>query len=183
VTIISSHAGAAEEGIEYKSDNGYFEVKPGRKFLFYIWSPILSNDDKNNRKFKKSIEKFISSTLQSVVNCCPNLEKLAFSTNDWENMDIEQQKELVETLINEVKRELEIRKTNWRVLFLFNNQQRNLYTEFYRVLTKLQTDQDGFAQISCPVSSKFIFNFCSWFKMTSYCKDSEVIFLVYRATH
>ena len=158
MTIISSHAGAAEERIEYKSDNGYFEIKPGRKFLFYRWFPILLASDKNDKKLKNSVEKFISSALQSVVNCCPNVQKIAFLTNEWESMDMEQQKRFIGYLINELKQEIVIRKAKWRILFLFNIQQKKLYNEFHLVLGQLQTDQDGFAQISCPLSSKCIFN-------------------------
>ncbi|CAF0897838.1 unnamed protein product [Adineta steineri] len=156
VTIISSDAGAIEEQTEYRSDNGYVEEKSGRKFFFYLWSPVLSNDEKQNKKFRRSIEKFISSTLQSVVNCCPQATRIAFSTSNWENMETEQQKQFVEILINEIKRDIESRNSKWRILFLFNHQQKNLYTEFSRLMTKLQTYEDGFAQISCPISTMLI---------------------------
>jgi hypothetical protein len=156
VTIISSQAGAVEEHTEYYCHNGFFEVKSGRKFLFHPWSPVPSNEEKQNKKSLRSVEKFISSTLQSVLDCCPQAEKVAFSTSNWENLEIEQQKQLVETLINKVKQDIENRNAKWTILFLFNHQQRNLYTEFLNILTKLETHQDGFAQISCPLSTILI---------------------------
>ncbi|CAF3609150.1 unnamed protein product [Rotaria socialis] len=155
VTIISSPAGAAEERIEYMSDNGYFEMKTGRKFLFHRWSPVVSDDDRTNQKLKKSIEKFISSTLQSVTTCYSNLEKIVYLTNEWENIGAQQQQQqqlLASSIINEVKQEIETRKVDWRILFIFNEQQTNFYKEFCDVLVKMQTDKDGFAQFSSPVS-------------------------------
>ncbi|CAF4114978.1 unnamed protein product [Adineta steineri] len=71
-------------------------------------------------------------------------------------MEVEQQKQFVEILINEIKRDIESRNSKWRILFLFNHQQKNLYTEFSRLMTKLQTYEDDFAQISCPVSTMLI---------------------------
>ncbi|CAF1449677.1 unnamed protein product [Rotaria sordida] len=168
VTIISSEAGAAEEHINYMSDNGYFEMKSGRKFLFHRWSPIILNNDRSYQKFKKSIEKFISSCLQSITTCFNDVRTIAFITNEWENVGI-QQEQLANNLINEAKQQIESRKIDWRILFMFNDQQINFYKEFYRILIKLQTDQDGFAQFSSLVStiqiilagsSKFDLNKC-----------------------
>jgi hypothetical protein len=147
VTIISSPAGAVEEGIENMSDDGYVEMRNGRKILFQRWSPIISNDEKTNKKLKKSIEKFISATIQNVTTCCSHVETVVFRTNEWENVGT-QQTQFVEYLINMVKQD-------WRILFLFNDKQINFYKEFYQVFIRLQTDQDGFAQFSCPISSKF----------------------------
>ncbi|CAF1189241.1 unnamed protein product [Rotaria sp. Silwood1] len=152
VTVISSRAAAVQEGIEYLSDYGYSETKTGRKFLFYSWSPILSNDDKTNKKLIKSIEKFISSTLQNIITSFANIETVAFLTNEWENVGIQQQRPLANNLINQVKQEIETRKLNWRILFIFNNQQANFYKEFCQILIESQSEQDGFAQFSAPIS-------------------------------
>ncbi|CAF1652028.1 unnamed protein product [Adineta ricciae] len=57
--------------------------------------------------------------------------------------------------IDQLVRELQAQNRKWRILLLFN--QNNLYSIFHRVLHKLQTDQDGDAQLSCPVSCKFMF--------------------------
>ncbi|CAF3888285.1 unnamed protein product, partial [Rotaria sp. Silwood1] len=154
-TVISSRAAAVQEGIEYLSDYGYSKTKTGRKFLFYGWSPILSNDDKTNKKLIKSIEKFVSSTLQNIVTSFANIETIAFLTNEWENVGIQQQRPLANNLINQVKQEIETRKLNWRILFIFNNQQANFYKEFCQILIESQSEQDGFAQFSAPISSMF----------------------------
>lgn len=135
-------------------DNGYFEIRTGRKVLFQRWSPIVLDDDKTNKKLKKSIEKFISSTLQNVTTCCSHAEKIVFLTNEWENVRIQQQ-QFTEYIITQIKQEMEIRKFNWRIIFIFNEKQMNFYQEFYQVFIRLQTDQDGFAQFSCSISSKF----------------------------
>ena len=134
-------------------------MKSGRKLLFYSWTPIMSNESKSSKKFRSSLEQFVSSTLQSVINCCPNAEKIAFSTREWENISSEQQKQLIENLLDTIKKEIEIHKAKWRILFLFNNQQKNLYTQFCLALTQLQTDIDGFAHVCCSVSRIFISKF------------------------
>ncbi|CAF1313135.1 unnamed protein product [Rotaria sp. Silwood1] len=152
VTIISSPAAATEEHIDYLSDNGYFEMKAGKKFLFHRWAPIMSNDDKASKRLKRSIEKFISSTLQSITTCFQNVQKILYLTNEWENVGTQYQEQLATNLINEVKQELETRKNNWQILLIFNDQQINLHKEFQKVLVQLQTDKDGFAQVAIPIS-------------------------------
>ncbi|CAF2751248.1 unnamed protein product [Rotaria sp. Silwood2] len=154
ITIISCQAGATEEHIDVMSDNGYLEMKTGRKFLFHRWTPtIASNDERENRKLKKSIEQFISSTLQGITACYTNAETIVYQTNEWENIELQlQQQLLANCLINEVKQDIITRKMNWRILFIFNNQQINLYKEFYEIFIKLQTNQDGFAQFVSPIS-------------------------------
>ncbi|CAF2916335.1 unnamed protein product, partial [Rotaria sp. Silwood2] len=135
ITIISCQAGATEEHIDVMSDNGYLEMKTGRKFLFHRWTPtIASNDERENRKLKKSIEQFISSTLQGITACYTNAETIVYQTNEWENIELQlQQQLLANCLINEVKQDIITRKMNWRILFIFNNQQINLYKEFYEI--------------------------------------------------
>ncbi|CAF1314178.1 unnamed protein product [Rotaria sordida] len=155
ITIISSQAGATEEHIDVMSDNGYLEMKTGRKFLFHRWTPtIATNDERENQKLKKSIEKFISSALQGITACYTSAETIVFQTNEWENigLQLQQQQLLANCLINEVKQYIITRKLHWRILFIFNNQQMNLYKEFYEIFIKLQTNQDGFAQFVSPVS-------------------------------
>jgi hypothetical protein len=174
VTVISSNAGAIEENIEYMSDYDYFEVKPNRKFLFYRWFPILSSDDANNSKFQISVKIFISRICKSVVNYCRHVNTIAFSTNEWESIHQEQYKQLVECLIGEVKRANDIRKACWRIAFMFSNQQKNLYSEFSRVMTQLETYQDGFAQIACPMSRK-LKQFCLELYTTSYSNDDKFV--------
>jgi hypothetical protein len=144
------------------SDNGYFEMRTGRrKILFHRWSPMETMD----KKLKKSVEKFISSTLESVTTCCSNVETIVFTTNEWENIGVQKQ-QLMEYLINEIKQELEIRKIKWRILFTFNDKQIDLYKEFYQGLIRLQTDQDGFTQFSCPITSKGqLFNLFFFFSL------------------
>ena len=109
--------------------------------------------NRTDKKLKRSVEKFISSTLQSVTTCYSGVGKIGFRTNEWENIGVQQQ-QLVEHLINEVKQELEMRKTKWRILFMFNDKQMDLYREFYEGLVRLQADQDGFAQLPCLITSK-----------------------------
>lgn len=180
VTIISSHAGAHEERIEYMGDNGYCQVKPNKKYLFYRWSPIVPDDDKNYKKLKRSVKQFVSSALQNLVNCFPDVVKIAFSTVEWENIDVESQKQLAQILIDEVKREIEIRRAQWCVVFPFNNQQNGLYAEFYRMLTELQTDQHEFGQISCPATSEFFHQF---YCMSAGYRKVESMIFVQRFTH
>ncbi|CAF4427359.1 unnamed protein product [Rotaria socialis] len=132
----------ADERIEYMSANRYFEMKAGRQFLFRRWPPRISNDDTMNKKFKRSIEKFISPTLQSIITCCAPVQAMAFLTNEWENFGVEHQQQLANGLINIVKQELEIRKVDWQILFIFSGRQKHFYEEFYRIFIALQTDRD-----------------------------------------
>lgn len=128
-------------------------MKTGKKYLFHSWLPHPSNDDVTHHKFKRSIHKFISSTLQGAVSSCNDVEKILFLTNEWDNIDKKFYQHLADLLVNEVKAEIESRKTNWRILFFFNRQQTDLHKEFYEVLLKLQTDKDGYAQFTVPISS------------------------------
>ncbi|CAF4354486.1 unnamed protein product [Rotaria socialis] len=144
----------ADERIEYMSANQYFEMKAGRQFLFRRWPPRISNDDTMNKKFKRSIEKFISPTLQSIITCCAPVQAMAFLTNEWENFGVEHQQQLANGLINIVKQELEIRKVDWQILFIFSGRQKHFYEEFYRIFIALQTDRDASLQIPPSVPSR-----------------------------
>ncbi|CAF3806468.1 unnamed protein product [Rotaria sp. Silwood1] len=148
VTIISSPQDAIEESIEYKNEYGYFEMKKtGKKFLFHRWSPTIADGDKTNKKLKSSIQTFISSTLQNITTCCTSARKIAFLANQWKHVGSQsQQQSLAHNLINEIKQEIEARKINWSILFIFNKENIDLYKEFHQVLVQYQTDQDGFAQ-------------------------------------
>ena len=138
------------------NNDGYLETNTHRKFLFLPWSPATLDNAKTDKKLRKFTEKFIFSALQMITTYCYNVEKIAFLTNEWDHISIPRQQQLATNLINGIKQELEIRKTNWRILFFFNNQQTNFYQEFYQVFIRLQTDRDGFAQFSSPVSSMFV---------------------------
>ncbi|CAF4138111.1 unnamed protein product, partial [Rotaria sordida] len=154
VTIISSPQDAIEEGIEYKNEYGYFEMKTSKKFLFHRWSPTVANGDKTNKKLKSSIHTFISSTLQNITTCCTSARKIVFLTNQWKHVGSQsQQQSLAHNLINEIKQEIEARKINWSILFIFNKEKIDLYKEFHQILVQYQTDQDGFAQFCSTVST------------------------------
>ncbi|CAF1159377.1 unnamed protein product [Rotaria sordida] len=154
VTIISSPQDAIEEGIEYKNEYGYFEMKTGKKFLFHRWSPTVADGDKTNKKLKSSIHTFISSTLQNITTCCTSARKIVFLTNQWKHVGSQsQQQSLAHNLINEIKQEIEARKINWSILFIFNKEKIDLYKEFHQILVQYQTDQDGFAQFCSTVST------------------------------
>jgi hypothetical protein len=58
-------------------------------------------------------------------------------------------------MINELKREIEIRRSHWRVLFIFNNQQSQLNKEFRQIMMRLRPNEDGFAQFACSVLSEY----------------------------
>lgn len=151
-TVVSSPDDATEAEVQFLSDYGYVELKTGRKMLFLRWSPIVEqNDDKTNKKLKRSIDDFLSSVFQSVTTYNGNEGKIVFLTNGWENVGT-QQKQFVEFLINKVKKELELRKVKWRIMLMFNNQQIEFYKEFYQQLQQLNSNI--FAQFSRPISSR-----------------------------
>ena len=155
MTVVSSPAGAAEECIAYVGDNSYFQGKEGDKYLFHNWSPWPMNEQKNERIYKTLVDKFISSTTQSIVNCHPGVEMIAYSTTSWENMNPERQERFTNNIIDAVKQEIEIRRVNWRILFVFNEKQQAIYKQFLIKLSKLCIDGNWYGHIARPVSSEF----------------------------
>ncbi|CAF1342365.1 unnamed protein product [Didymodactylos carnosus] len=152
VGVISIDADARKEGLEFSSGDVFDETNSGEKILFIRW--LKSSPEDNQQTVKKSIQTFLSTTLQTVTALYPNIETIAFSTHEWEKYG----KQLAEEIIHEIKRQLEIRQSCWTILFVFdcfnNDEQETLYNQFSQILLQIQTDQDGYAQFSCPISSK-----------------------------
>ncbi|CAF4014819.1 unnamed protein product [Rotaria sordida] len=135
ITVISTDAGALHERIEAVHENRSFETPSGRKIIFCPWSHRAGTDGKTVTKLKRSIGKFVSYVAQTITTNWPDAEKISFSTCRWENFNVEA--DFAEELIIEIQR-------------LLKNQ---LCKEFIQALIRLQSDEDGFVQFSCSVST------------------------------
>ena len=133
-------------------ENGFFEITSGRKIIFHRWSPPTIDQDNANVKIKRSVEKFISSVAQSIVMNCPDAETIAFLASEWENFRVGPQ--FADALITEMKREIETRRSHWRLCLIFNDQTSRLYNEFLQTMMRLQSDEHSFAQFLSRVLSK-----------------------------
>lgn len=148
VSVISTDAGATEEHIPSSNDSMFFGTKSGRKVLFKRWTfPSSSNIEKQQAKQKRSVIKFIGNVFEDIANHCPNATTISFLTNDWQNLPLGQ--ELIEDLIVQTKQVLDTKRTNQRVLFLFDHEQTDLYNQFNETIKKYRSNEDGFAQYAC----------------------------------
>ncbi|CAF1085138.1 unnamed protein product [Rotaria sp. Silwood1] len=153
ITVISTDAGALQERIETALENGFFDTSSGRKIIFCRWPHRASTDSKAVVKLKRFIGKFISYVAETITTNCPDAEKIEFSTCGWESLNTEAQ--FAEELIIEMKRVLEVRRSRWRFLLIFNHRQNQLCKEFHQAMVRLQSDEDGFVQFPCSVSSMY----------------------------
>ncbi|CAF4260209.1 unnamed protein product [Rotaria sp. Silwood2] len=131
VTVVSTDAGALQEHIEHMHENGFFETPSGRKIVFCRWSHRTRTEGKASAKLKRSIGKFMSYVAQTITNNCPDAEKIAFSTCEWENF--RDQSQFAEELIIEMKQVLELKRSRWRFLLTFNHEQSLLCKEFLQL--------------------------------------------------
>lgn len=150
---MSTTTDAMKENLDPKQGNGYFESDTGKKVLFVQWSlPHLQED---NNQIKESIKKFISSSLKQIDMVSVNtINTIAFSTTDWEKYN--NRKQLVEEILNEMKYQLETRQFSnryWKILFIFNDEQSDLFNEFSQVMLGLQTIMDDYEQFLYPITS------------------------------
>ncbi len=134
-------------------ENGYFETNSSRKIVVHHWSPLTSDGDNANAKSKRLVEKFISSVAQCIATNCSDTETIVFLASEWENFNVESQ--LAEQLIIAIKQEIETRRSHWRVLFIFNNEQSRLYKDFLQTMIRLQTDDDNFVHFISSVLSEY----------------------------
>ncbi|CAF4746587.1 unnamed protein product [Rotaria sp. Silwood1] len=141
---------ALQERIETALENGFFDTSSGRKIIFCRWPHRASTDSKAVVKLKRFIGKFISYVAETITTNCPDAEKIEFSTCGWESLNTEAQ--FAEELIIEMKRVLEVRRSRWRFLLIFNHRQNQLCKEFHQAMVRLQSDEDGFVQFPCSVS-------------------------------
>ncbi|CAF1282158.1 unnamed protein product [Didymodactylos carnosus] len=132
-------------------DGNTLTEKAGQKILFLNWTPPQFNgdDDQTKSRLKKQAQKFISSAMQYVTTYVKeNLETIAFSINEWEKYPYK--KQLVDEILNEMKRQLETRiGCRWRIQFIFVSCD-ELYKVFLRKILSLQTAQDGYVDFSIP---------------------------------
>ena len=87
---------------------------------------------------------------------CPHIETIAFLASEWENFRTGPQ--FADQLITEIKREIETRKSRWRVYVIFNNEQSTLYNEFLQTIIRFRSDEDGFAQFLSQTQSNIFKN-------------------------
>ncbi|CAF0983783.1 unnamed protein product [Rotaria sordida] len=157
ITIISTIGDAIKEKIDPKYGNGYFESDTNKRILFIEWSPYLSQEN-NNNKINESIKKFISTSIKQIDILCANIVKtIAFTTTDWKNYD--NKKQLAENFLNEMINQLESKQysdRSWKILFLFNDEQSDLYNEFLQIILRLQIDRDDYEQFFYPISTTSI---------------------------
>jgi hypothetical protein len=153
VHVISTVTGAIREQIDPKYGNGYFESDTDKKVLFIQWIPPHSQE--NNDQMKESIEKFISISLKQIeMHCKDTINTISFSTTEWEKYD--DRKRLSEEIIKEMKYQLHTKQFSnysWRIVFVFDDGQVDLFNEFSQVISTLQTEKDVYEQFFCPISS------------------------------
>ncbi|CAF5026897.1 unnamed protein product, partial [Rotaria sp. Silwood1] len=95
----------------------------------------------NDIEFKNLLKIFISNSLRDISLLSINKEiTIEFSIDEWENYW--NRKQLVEEIIHEIKVQLETNKFsnyNWRILFIFNDKQIDLYQQFSQTILLLTT--------------------------------------------
>ncbi|CAM4863546.1 unnamed protein product [Rotaria socialis] len=172
VTIISTVVDAIKEKIDPKYGNGYFESDTGKRVLFIDWSPCILQKD--NHQINESIKNFISTSIQQIDRLCTNVvETIGFATTDWENYN--NRKQLIENILHEMIKQLSIRdfsNLSWKIVFLFNDEQNDLFNEFSQAILALQTDRDNYEQFFYPISTASIILKTSSNSNISKCKRS-----------
>ncbi|CAF3537312.1 unnamed protein product [Rotaria socialis] len=117
------------------------------------WSTVKL--DKNNLSFKNSIENFIFNSLRDVSILSANtVNTIAFCTNEWENYS--PRIRLAEEIINELKIQLkkdQFSHFHWRILFVFNRNQIELYNQFSHIISSTKTNNNDYEQFFYPISS------------------------------
>ncbi|CAF5133085.1 unnamed protein product [Rotaria sp. Silwood1] len=117
------------------------------------WSQV--NNDQNDIEFKNLLKIFISNSLRDISVLSINKEiTIEFSIDEWENYW--NRKQLVEEIIHEIKVQLETNKFsnyNWRILFIFNDKQIDLYQQFSQTILLLTTRIHHYEQFFYPISS------------------------------
>ncbi|CAF3924690.1 unnamed protein product [Rotaria magnacalcarata] len=124
--------------------------------IFHVlpyWSTVKL--DKNNLSFKNSIENFIFNSLRDVSILSVNtVNTIAFCTNEWENYS--PRIRLPVEIINELKIQLkkdQFSHFHWRILFVFNRNQIELYNQFSHIISSTKTNNNDYEQFFYPISS------------------------------
>ncbi|CAF4251010.1 unnamed protein product, partial [Rotaria sordida] len=157
--IISTAKGAIKENIDPTSRSLYFENDIGGRILFMPWTSLtISNLDTNQTKndLRKPTNDFISTTLKKVRTLCKNhIDTICFSTTDWENFH-----SFGEQFANEILRSLKIEletseysNYKWKILFIFDDQQTDLYGRFSQAISSIQTNNNIDEEFYYPIAS------------------------------
>ncbi|CAF3103620.1 unnamed protein product [Rotaria sp. Silwood2] len=162
ITIISMITSDIEDDSKLNGNNLQNKTDTDKSVkLFYSlphWSKV--NNDQNDTDFKNSIKTFISNSLKDISVLSLNKENIiTFSTDEWDNYS--SRKQLAEEIINEIKVQLETSKlfnVNWRILFIFNDNQTDLYNRFLQTILSITMNTNNYEQFFYPVSTieKFI---------------------------
>ncbi|CAF3429055.1 unnamed protein product [Rotaria sp. Silwood2] len=157
ITIISMITSDIEDDSKLNGNNLQNKTDTDKSVkLFYSlphWSKV--NNDQNDTDFKNSIKTFISNSLKDISVLSLNKENIiTFSTDEWDNYS--SRKQLAEEIINEIKVQLETSKlfnVNWRILFIFNDNQTDLYNRFLQTILSITMNTNNYEQFFYPVSS------------------------------
>jgi len=87
--------------------------------------------------------------------CANTVKTIAFSTTNWEKNN-NGRKQFVEKILNEMKSQLETKQFSnrcWKILFLFDDEQSDLFNEFSQVILALQTETDDYEQFLYSITS------------------------------
>ncbi|CAF2477111.1 unnamed protein product [Rotaria sp. Silwood2] len=157
ITIISTVKDAVKEQIEPNCSNFYFETDAGRKVLFIPWAPpsIKLDNDQTETILEESIKEYISIFVTQIATLCTtDIKRIAISTTEWENYS--NRKQLVEKFIHALKFQLETDEffnRDWIILFLFNENQSDMYDLFMQTILSLQVETNDYEQFYWPISS------------------------------
>ncbi|CAF3767822.1 unnamed protein product [Rotaria sordida] len=171
ITIVSMITNDIEDNSKLNDNNLHNKKDIDKNVkLFYSlpdWSKV--NNDQNDTDFKISIKTFISNSLRDISILSINKEIIiTFSTDGWENYL--NKKRLAEEIINEIKVQLETSKLSnfhWRILFIFNDKQIDLYNQFLQKILLLTMKINHYEQFFYPISSVTISLIAS--------KDSNIV--------
>ncbi|CAF3581457.1 unnamed protein product [Rotaria sp. Silwood1] len=158
ITIVSMMTNDDIEDDSKLNSNSLHNKKDNDKTVKLIyslphWSQV--NNDQNDIEFKNLLKIFISNSLRDISLLSINKEiTIEFSIDEWENYW--NRKQLVEEIIHEIKVQLETNKFsnyNWRILFIFNDKQIDLYQQFSQTILLLTTRIHHYEQFFYPISS------------------------------
>ncbi len=83
--------------------------------------------------------------------CANTVKTIAFSTTNWGKND-----KFVEKILNEMKYQFETKQFSnrcWKILFIFDDKQSDLFDEFSQVILALQTETDDYEQFLYSITS------------------------------
>ncbi|CAF1193584.1 unnamed protein product [Adineta steineri] len=139
------------------NENFYLDIDLDKNILFIPWiEPSTTiESDLMNVHLEQSIKTFVSLSLAKILTVYSNdARRITISTSKWENYS--NKKQLAEVFIHELKQQMELEHychCQWTILFVFNDQQFDLYDLFSQVILSMQNESPQYDQFYYPIST------------------------------